>query len=200
MVVGTLNTQFILAWRNDTGFANASFSSTWIVDSSAGTVMDLQTEISLALNDWIDPVMVPMSSDVQLWYVYYRWRTAGGPFEGIDELGFHFGGSPGVSLFVKSLLIKKYTGSPPRYKSGRAYIPFLGAFYNDLALFDDTDATLVACANQFATSCSHGSTTMVPVVQVGSGAVWAPVVQAKPSQFPAWQRRRSIGKRYYEFP
>jgi len=200
MLRGIVNVMFVMRWENDNGFGVGTFSSTFAVDSDAPDTPSLQTAVSLALVDWVPPILVPISTSAWLWYVHYRPRTPDFPYEGIDELGVLTGGTAGVSPWYESLMVKKFTGDPPRYRKGRAYLPFLGGVYAGQTFCDPDDTVLSAAATRFAELATHGGTTLTPVVHKASTDEWEPVVQAKMSQFRAFQRRRNVGKRYYEFP
>lgn len=185
------------------GYLNmAAFCPTFRIESSNPDILDTYNEAGDALSDFWDQVR-PVVSDSAFYYENL-WRPQAGPWPYTGEDDSHAanpqGAAAGLSQFYKTLMVRKFTGAPPRYTKGRAYIPYIGGAWAESTVVDPDDAVLASVALAFAQSWTRGNTTLNPVKFDTASGGWAPVVDAKMSPFLAFQRRRNMSHGYYEIP
>lgn len=197
-----VNTAIILLVPNDPHYSAASFCPTWVIESSNADPVDTYVEAGNCLAQFWDGVRGVVSEEAFYWLTNWRAIAGGWPFVGLDDSQSltPFGTAEGIAPYYQTLMVKKKTGTPPRYWKGRAYIPFIGGEWAGETLCNPAAPALVACANAFVGSYTDGATTLTSVKPVEGVAEWEPIGAAEISQFIAFQRRRNISKRYYTYP
>lgn len=200
MDYGVVNFQWrVNAW-NGPGRAWASFSNTYVLTSDLPPGPDLAAEATSFAAGFSDTIRQVMGgSDL---YFMLRTRTReGGPFMELDdELFLGGGGFVDVAPYWCSLMVRKYSGSPERYRQGRAYIPFIGKPIGQSAFTSPFDVEFQYIADLFSQTFTSGTMVGVPVVHYRPTDVWEPVTRCDISPFLAFQRRRNASTRYYEIP
>lgn len=197
-----VNTAIILLVPNDPHYSAASFCPTWVINTSAADPVDSYIEAGECLAQFWDGVRGVVSEQALWWETHWRSLAGGWPFVGLDDgsSATPFGTAEGIAPYYQTLMVRKKTGSPPRYWKGRAYIPFIGGKWAGQTLCDPLDAELVTLSNAFYGAYTSGSTSIEQVKWDEAAGGWAPIAAADVSQFLAFQRRRNLSKRYYTYP
>lgn len=200
MDYGVVNFQWRVNADDASGRAWASFSNTYVITSDLPLGPDLAAEATSFAADLSATVRNVMGGPGL--YFMLRTRTRqGGPFLEIDdELFLGAGGFTEIAPYWCTLMVRKYSGSPEKYRQGRIYLPFIGKPIGQSSFTAPYDTEFQYIADLFAQTFTSGTMVGVPVIHNREADAWEPVTRCDISPFLAFQRRRNASTRYYEFP
>lgn len=195
---GIINLQWNVRPNVFGGGGWASFSNTYFCESTLGIGPDFSATLTNIGYEVFDKISEIMGGRDIYCMLHVRPRQGSDVPEFEDEIALQDGGYVEPAPWWCSLLVRKYSGDPERYKRGRVYIPYIGKPLGEKAVFLDGELPSQVYADKFAAVLTNGGTTLTPVVSDAATASWQPVTRCDFSPYLAFQRRRGAGKRYYE--